>query len=172
MTRSPPPTVSAASKRFTGTPLFCEPDVNRLPRSVRTAASTLARSPARLSAEREVLAIFTMILAGALVPAAVLPGWLQHLAPISPGDCAMHAYRAALMGPASSLFRSPSMLAVFGVAGILTGIFPTEHLTIDAALTGGAVVTEGSAPTSAGDETGDFDRRFGPHSSDFAGRDL
>jgi ABC-2 type transport system permease protein len=87
-----------------------------------TAASTLARSPAQLSAAGDVLAILTTILAGALVPAILLPGWLQHLAPISPGYWAMHAYRSALIGPASSLARSFSMLAVFGVAGIFIGI--------------------------------------------------
>ena len=92
-----------------------------------TAASTLARSPAQLSAAGDVLAILTTILAGALVPGALLPGWLQDLAPISPGYWAMHAYRAALIGPLSSLTRSLLMLAVFGVAGILTGIFISQR---------------------------------------------
>lgn len=87
-----------------------------------TAASTLARSPAQLSAAGDVLAIITTILAGALVPAALLPAWLQHLAPFSPGYWAMHAYRAALVGPSSSLARPVSMLAIFSTLGIVVGI--------------------------------------------------
>ena len=63
-----------------------------------TAASTLARSPAQLSAAGDLLAILTTILAGALVPSSLLPGWLRAIAPASPGYWAVHAYRAAITG--------------------------------------------------------------------------
>ncbi len=78
-----------------------------------TAASTLARTPAQLSAAGDISAMLTSVLAGALVPVALLPGWLHHLAPISPGYWAMQAYRAALIGPASAMARPLLMLGLF-----------------------------------------------------------
>lgn len=87
-----------------------------------TAASTLAHSPAQLSAAGDVSAIVTTILAGALVPVTLLPGWLRQLAPISPGYWAMATYRAALLGPPAALSRPLGMLAVYGAAGILASL--------------------------------------------------
>jgi len=92
-----------------------------------TAASTLARSPAQLSAAGDVLAIVTTILAGALVPGALLPQWLQHLAPISPGYWAIHAYKAALLDHGGSLARPLAILAAFGAIGVVQGIIIDRH---------------------------------------------
>lgn len=86
-----------------------------------TTASTLAHSPAQLSAAGDLLAIVTTILAGALVPAALLPSWLRAVAPASPGYWAVHAYRSALDGNHATLGRSLLMMGVFGTIGIAIG---------------------------------------------------
>jgi ABC-2 type transport system permease protein len=92
-----------------------------------TGASTLARSPAQLSAAGDLLAILTTILAGALVPSSLLPGWLRAIAPASPGYWAVPAYQAAITGQTAALARPLSMMAVFGVAGLLSGIALTRR---------------------------------------------
>src|SRR5512146_1657849 len=50
-----------------------------------TAAATIVRSPAQLSAGGDIAVILTSILGGALVPATWLPGWLRLVGPLSPG---------------------------------------------------------------------------------------
>jgi ABC-2 type transport system permease protein len=85
-----------------------------------TAAATLVRSPAQLSAAGDIAVVLTSILGGALVPAAWLPGWLRVLGPISPGYWAMRCYRAALDGPATvSVSGAAIGLAVFMALGIV-----------------------------------------------------
>jgi len=81
-------------------------------------ASTLARSPGQLSAAGDIFALLTTILAGALAPVALLPGWLHRLAPVSPGYWALKAYNAALTASPAALARPLAMLALFGLAGI------------------------------------------------------
>ena len=61
--------------------------------------------------------MLTTILAGALVPVALLPGWLHRLAPISPGYWARKAYDVALTGSPAALGRPLELLAIFGLAG-------------------------------------------------------
>ena len=82
-----------------------------------TGASTLARSPAQLSAAGDVFALLTTVLGGAIVPVALLPGWLRHVAPASPGYWALDAYRSALTAGPAQLGRPLAMLAVFALAG-------------------------------------------------------
>jgi ABC-2 type transport system permease protein len=82
-----------------------------------TGASTLARSPAQLSAAGDVFALLTTVLGGAIVPVALLPGWLRHVAPASPGYWALDAYRSALTAGPAQLTRPLAMLAVFALAG-------------------------------------------------------
>jgi len=83
-------------------------------------ASTLARSPAQLSAAGDIFALLTTVLAGSLVPVVLLPGWLRHLAPASPGYWALDAYRNALIASPAQLVRPLMMLGVFAAIG--TGI--------------------------------------------------
>jgi ABC-2 type transport system permease protein len=82
-----------------------------------TGASTLARTPAQLSAAGDVFALLTTVLGGAIVPVALLPGWLRHIAPVSPGYWALDAYRCALAGTPGQLGRPLAMLVVFALAG-------------------------------------------------------
>ena len=83
-----------------------------------TGASTLARTPAQLSAAGDIFALLTAVLGGAIVPVAVLPGWLRHVAPASPGYWALDAYHCALAGTPSQLGRPLAMLGVFALAGV------------------------------------------------------
>lgn len=84
-----------------------------------TAAATLVRTPAQLSAAGDIAVILTSILGGALVPSAWLPGWLRVIGPISPGYWAMRCYRAALDDPGTvSMAGSVTGLALFIVLGL------------------------------------------------------
>jgi len=86
-------------------------------------ASTLARSPAQLSAAGDIFALLTTVIGGALVPVALLPGWLRAIAPASPGYWALSAYHAALAGSFAQLGRPLEMLAVFASIGaVLTAL--------------------------------------------------
>lgn len=82
-----------------------------------TAAATLARTPAQLGAVGDIVAVTGTILAGALVPTGLLPGWLRTLGPATPGYWAMSAYRAALAG--APLGRQLLALAGFTAFGLL-----------------------------------------------------
>jgi ABC-2 type transport system permease protein len=96
-----------------------------------SAASTLARSPAQLSAAGDVFAILTTVLGGALVPVALLPSWLRPVAPVSSGYWAMRAYQTALTGQPGALARPLAVLGLFSAAGIiisvLVGARQTRH---------------------------------------------
>jgi ABC-2 type transport system permease protein len=81
-----------------------------------TAASTLARSPAQLSALGDVFALSTTILAGALVPSVLLVSWLRAAGPVSPGYWALHAYHAALTG--GSPLQPLAALGGFAALGV------------------------------------------------------
>jgi ABC-2 type transport system permease protein len=80
-------------------------------------ASTLARSPAQLSAAGDIFALLTTVLGGAIVPVTLLPGWLRAVAPASPGYWALDAYRSALTATTGQLARPLAMLGVFALAG-------------------------------------------------------
>ena len=80
-------------------------------------ASTLARTPAQLSAAGDIFALLTTVLGGAIVPVALLPGWLRHVAPASPGYWALDAYHCALAGSPAQLGRPLAMLGAFALAG-------------------------------------------------------
>ena len=80
-------------------------------------ASALARSPAQLSTAGDIFALLTTVIGGALAPAALLPGPLRAIAPVSPGYWALAAYHAALAGGTAQLGRPLEMLGVFGAVG-------------------------------------------------------
>ncbi|WP_406299372.1 ABC transporter permease [Embleya sp. NBC_00888] len=87
-----------------------------------TGASTLVRTSAQLSAVGDISAVVTTIMAGALVPSAMLPGWMRHLGPLTPGYWAMSGYRSALNGSAPhGLSVSLAVLAGFALAGLGAG---------------------------------------------------
>jgi ABC-2 type transport system permease protein len=69
------------------------------------ALGTLSRSHAELAAAQEVGGLVLTSLGGALVPLAVLPGWVHHMAPLTPGYWGVQAMTAALSGDASGSWR-------------------------------------------------------------------
>lgn len=86
-------------------------------------ASSLARSPAQLSAAGDIFALLTTVIGGALVPVSLLPGPLRAIAPASPGYWALTAYHDALAGSACQVSRPLEMLGVFGAIGaVLTAL--------------------------------------------------
>ncbi len=81
----------------------------------------LARSLAELSAAYDIGAMLLSSLGGALVPLAVLPGWVRHVAPVSPGYWAVSALDAAFRGDAGRTLAASAVLAAFAVAaGLVT----------------------------------------------------
>jgi ABC-2 type transport system permease protein len=84
-----------------------------------TAASTLIRSPAQLSAIGDIVAMLASILGGALVPATLLPEWLRALSPLVPSYWALRSYQAALTSPnLSSLIEPLTVLGLYGAVGV------------------------------------------------------
>jgi ABC-2 type transport system permease protein len=81
-------------------------------------ASTLARTPAQLSAAGDIFALVTTVLGGALVPLSLLPGWFRSVARASPGYWALQAYHHALTGSAAQLARPMAMLVLFSLIGV------------------------------------------------------
>jgi len=81
----------------------------------------LARSLAELSAAYDIGAMLLSSLGGALVPLAVLPGWVRQVAPASPGYWAVSALDAAFRGDAGRTLAASAVLAAFAVAaGLVT----------------------------------------------------
>lgn len=97
-------------------------------------ASTLARTPAQLSAAGDIFALVTAILGGALVPLSLLPGWLRAAAPASPGYWALQAYHHALVGTTAQLAKPLAMLGVFAVVGLgvtwLIAVWPQRRTVV------------------------------------------
>ncbi|WP_141203184.1 ABC transporter permease [Streptomyces griseorubiginosus] len=62
----------------------------------------LVRTMGELSAAYDIGGMLLSSVGGALVPLAVLPGWVADVAPTSPGYWAAHGLRAALAGDAST----------------------------------------------------------------------
>jgi len=91
-------------------------------------ASTLARTPAQLSAAGDIFALITTVLGGALVPLSLLPGWLRGLSPASPGYWALQAYQHALTGTAAQLVKPAAMLGVFALIGTGVGWLIRERV--------------------------------------------
>ncbi len=90
-----------------------------------TAASTLMRSAAQLSAAGDLFALAMTIIGGALVPSYLLVSWLRAAGPVSPGYWALDAYRAALSGGA--LARPLAMLGAFALAGVAATVAITRR---------------------------------------------
>jgi len=85
-----------------------------------TAAATLVRTPAQLSAAGDLFALATTIIGGALVPSYLLVSWLRAAGPVSPGYWGLRAYHAALSGGA--LARPLAMLGAFALAGVVATV--------------------------------------------------
>ncbi|MFI6225930.1 ABC transporter permease [Micromonospora echinospora] len=84
-----------------------------------TAIAALVRSHGELSAICDIGALTLTTLGGAFVPVAMFPGWLQAVAPVSPGYWALSMLQAALAGDVTgTLLPAAVLLTVGGVAGV------------------------------------------------------
>lgn len=86
---------------------------------IGTALGAMVGSQSGLNVAYDIGGILLSALGGALIPAAELPRWAQHIAPGSPGYWAMGALRSALRGQAGPTLRDAAVLvAVAVVAGL------------------------------------------------------
>lgn len=92
------------------------------------ALGLLARSLSGLSACYDIGGMILSSLGGALVPLAVLPGWIRHVAPASPGYWAVSALESALRGDAArTLLAAAVLLAFAGGAGLVAVLRASQH---------------------------------------------
>jgi ABC-2 type transport system permease protein len=80
------------------------------------ALGVLARSFAELSAAYDIGGMILSSLGGALVPLAAMPGWVRHVAPVSPGYWVAAALRAALRGDSAGTLSASAALLGFALA--------------------------------------------------------
>lgn len=80
------------------------------------ALGVLARSLSQMSAAYDIGGMILSSLGGALVPLSVMPPWVRHIAPVSPGYRAVAALRAALRGDATATFSAAAVLGGFALA--------------------------------------------------------
>lgn len=76
----------------------------------------LVRSMGELSAAYDIGGMLLSSVGGALVPLAVLPGWVADVAPVSPGYWAAHGMRAALSGDTQVAATACATLVVTALA--------------------------------------------------------
>lgn len=87
------------------------------------ALGVLARSSSELAIAYDLGGIVLSSLGGALVPLAVLPAWVRHVAPASPGYWAVTAGKAALSGNGAATLRASAVLVAFALAfGLLAAV--------------------------------------------------
>jgi ABC-2 type transport system permease protein len=79
------------------------------------AIGVIARSFSELSIFHDLGGLVLSSLGGALVPLAVMPAWVRHVAPASPGYWAVSALRAALGGDTAATLRASVVLAAFAL---------------------------------------------------------
>lgn len=77
---------------------------------VGAALATVVRSHGELSAVTDLGGLFLTVLGGAMVPLALMPGWLRTLAPISPGYWALTGLHSAMAGDVGATLRAVLVL--------------------------------------------------------------
>ncbi|WP_236794816.1 ABC transporter permease [Amycolatopsis sp. GM8] len=88
--------------------------------AVGSALAMVVRSTAELNAISDVGALLLSALGGALAPVSLLPGWVQAIAPISPGYWAVTMLKDAVAGEAGGVLRASVVLACIAIAA---GVF-------------------------------------------------
>jgi ABC-2 type transport system permease protein len=87
--------------------------------------ATVVRSRGDLAVASDLGAVTFSAIGGALVPVSLMPGWLQAIAPFSPGYWAMEMMRAALEGDLSGTLR-PALICL--AIGVVAGALATYRL--------------------------------------------
>jgi ABC-2 type transport system permease protein len=91
--------------------------------SMGAAIGVLARSMSELSVIYDIGGMILSSLGGALVPLSVMPGWVRHVAPASPGYWAVSALKAALSGNGAGTLRASAVLVGFALGfGVLAAV--------------------------------------------------
>ncbi|UBU10316.1 ABC transporter permease [Nonomuraea gerenzanensis] len=90
-----------------------------------TAVAGVVRSQGELSTLCNLAALSVSALGGALVPYAMMPGWAQAVAPLSPGYWATTMLQAAVRGDAAGTAGPAAVLAGLGLAA---GAFACRRL--------------------------------------------
>lgn len=80
------------------------------------AIGVLARSLSELSVIYDIGGLILSSLGGALVPLSVMPGWVRHVAPASPGYWAVSVLHAALRANGAGTIRASAVLLGFALA--------------------------------------------------------
>jgi ABC-2 type transport system permease protein len=88
--------------------------------SIGSALATLVRSRAELAVVSDLGAMLVSAIGGALIPVAIMPGWAQSIAPISPGYWAISLLRAAIDGDPAGMLRPT--LVLLGIAVLATTV--------------------------------------------------
>ncbi|WP_419998845.1 ABC transporter permease [Streptomyces boninensis] len=84
--------------------------------AIGTALGVTARSFGELSLGYDIGGMLLSTLGGAFVPLTTLPGWIQDIAPVSPGYWAVSAFRGALHGDTGTTLPACGMLLLFAAA--------------------------------------------------------
>ncbi|MFC4535363.1 ABC transporter permease [Sphaerisporangium dianthi] len=84
--------------------------------AIGTAIAATVRSHGELSAICDIGALTLTTLGGAFVPVDMFPGWLQVVAPVSPGYWALSMLQAALRGDVPGTLVPAAVLLTAGVA--------------------------------------------------------
>ncbi|WP_198170731.1 ABC transporter permease [Actinoplanes awajinensis] len=88
--------------------------------AIGAALAAVVRSHGELHAICDIGALAVTTLGGALVPVALLPPWLQQVAPLSPGYWALTMLQAAIRGDVHrTLTAAGLLLIVAAVAGVV-----------------------------------------------------
>ena len=78
--------------------------------SLGLALGTVVRSYAQLFAAQDIGGFLLTTVGGALVPLSLFPGWVQSIAPLSPGYWGVTAMRAAMRGDTGTSLRAAVVL--------------------------------------------------------------
>lgn len=82
------------------------------------AVGAWVRTQGQLSATADVGALAVTCLSGSLVPLAILPRWVAHLAPWTPGYWALRGFQSAVEGDPAMYVRALGVLLGIGVVGL------------------------------------------------------
>lgn len=90
------------------------------------AVATVVRSRGDLGMVSDLGAILVSSLGGALVPVSLMPGWVRHIAPVSPGYWAMSMLRASIAGDPGGMVR-PALVCL--AIAVVAGAFAVHRLS-------------------------------------------
>lgn len=91
------------------------------------ALATVMRSHAEVGMASDIGATLISAMGGALIPIALMPGWAQVLAHVSPGFYGLSMLQSAVRGDAAGTFGPAAVLLAFG---LVVGAFAVRRITL------------------------------------------